>query len=72
MQGKSRVSSAISVSDNKQNFKIGFSTVAVAQWIRHWNSGDRVVQVESSSLDVPFSFSALIFLISVLMDFSDI
>ena len=32
MHGKSGVSSAISVCDNKQNFIAGFSTVAVAQW----------------------------------------
>ena len=50
MQGKSLVSSAISVSDNKQNFRIGFSTVAVAQWVRHWDRGHRVVQAEGSSL----------------------
>ena len=25
------------------NFKIGYSTVAVAQWVRYWNSRHRVV-----------------------------
>ena len=50
MHGKSPVSSAVSVSDKKQNLKIGFSTLAVAQWVRRWNSGHRVVQAEGSSL----------------------
>ena len=47
--GKSRVSSAISVCDNFKNFKIGFSTVVVAQWVKQWNSGQRVVQAEGLS-----------------------
>ena len=56
IHGKSRVPSALSVSDNKQNFKIGFSTVAVAQWVRRWNSGHRVVQAEGRfSSDFYFS-----------------
>ena len=49
MHGKSRVSSAISVCDDWQNFKIGFSSVAVVQWIRRWISGHRVVQAEDWS-----------------------
>ena len=31
------------------NFEVHFSTVAVAQWVRRWSSGHRVVQVEGSS-----------------------
>ena len=31
------------------NFKINFSTVAVAQWVRRWSSGHRVVKAERSS-----------------------
>ena len=64
MHGEYRVSSAIFVFDNKQNFTIGFSTVAVAQWTRHWNSGHRVVQAEGSNLggDIYQSFSAMIFI----------
>ena len=49
MSGKSRFSSAISVCDNSQSFEIGFSTVAVAQWVSRWNSGHRVVQAEGST-----------------------
>ena len=49
MHGKSRLSSAISVCYNSQNFKIGFSTVAIAQWVRRWSSSHRVVQAEGSS-----------------------
>ena len=49
IHGTSRVSSAISVCDSKQNFKISFSTVAVAQWARRWSTGHRVVQAEGSS-----------------------
>ena len=41
----------ISVCDNEQNFKIYFSTLAVAQWVRDWSSGHRVVQPEDSSPD---------------------
>ena len=51
MHRKSPVSSAISVCDNEQNFKIYFSTLAVAQWVRDWSSGHRVVQPEDSSPD---------------------
>ena len=43
MHGTSRVSSAISVCDNR------FSTVAVALWVRRSSSGHRVVQAEGSS-----------------------
>ena len=46
MHGKSRVSS---VCDNQQNVKVGFSAVAIAHWVRRWNSGHRVVQTEGSS-----------------------
>ena len=49
MHEKSRVSSPISVCDNYQNFKIGFFTVAVAQWVRRWSSGHRMVQAKGSS-----------------------
>ena len=49
MHGTSRVSSAISVCDNQQNFITSFSTVAVAQWVRRWSSGHRVVQADGSS-----------------------
>ena len=49
MHEKSRVSSAVSVCDNQQNFKTGFSRVAVPQWVRRWSSGHRVVQAEGSS-----------------------
>ena len=49
MHGKFRVSSAISVCNNKKKFRTGFSTVAVAQWVRSWSSGHRVVQAEVSS-----------------------
>ena len=28
------------------SLQIGFSTVAVAQWVRRWSSGHRIVQVE--------------------------
>ena len=48
MHGKTRVSSAISVCDNLQNSKTGFSTAA-AQWVRRWSGGHRVVQAEVSS-----------------------
>ena len=67
MHGISRVSSAISVCDNQQNFEIDFSLVAVAQWVRRWSSGHRVVQAEVSSPGggTYQIFSALIF-ISVL------
>ena len=51
MHRKSRISYAISVCDNQQKFKIGFSTVAVAQWVKRWSSGHRVVQAEGSSPD---------------------
>ena len=44
-----RVSPAISACDDQQNFKIGFSAVAVAQWVRRWSYGHRVVQAEGSS-----------------------
>ena len=63
--------------NNQQNFKVSFSTVAVAQWVKRWTTGHRVVQAEGSSPggDIyEFCFSAMIF-ISVLlglMDFSDI
>ena len=49
MNGESRVSSTINVRDNLKNFKIGFPTVAVAQWVRCWSSGYRAVQAEGSS-----------------------
>ena len=49
MHRKSPISSAISVCDNEQNFKIYFSTLAVAQWVRDWSSGHRVVQPKGSS-----------------------
>ena len=49
VHGESRVPSAISVCDNYQNFRIGFSTVAVAQWVRRWSGCHSVVQAESSS-----------------------
>ena len=64
---RSRVSSAISVYDNLLNFQIGFSTVGVAQWVRRWNSGHRMMQIEGSSPggDIYEIFSAMIF-ISVL------
>ena len=29
--------------------KTGFSTVAVAQWVRHWSCGYRVMQAEGLS-----------------------
>ena len=50
--------------------------MAVAQWVRRWNSDHRVVQAEGSSSggDTCQNFSAMIF-ISVflgLIDFSDI
>ena len=45
MYQKSRVSSAISVCDNKQNFITNFS----AQWTRRWSSRHRVVQAEGSN-----------------------
>ena len=50
--------------------------MAVAQWVRRWNSGQRMVQAEGSSLGGDTNqtfFSAMIF-ISVLLglvDFSD-
>ena len=66
MQEKSRVSSAIS----------GFSTVALAQWVRRWDSGHRVVQAEGSSpCEDTYQFFAAMIFISVLlslMDFIDI
>ena len=50
MHRKSRVSSAISVCDNlKKNVITSFSTVAVAQWVRRWSNGHRVVQAKGSS-----------------------
>ena len=49
MYGKSRVSPSISACDDQQNFKIGFSAVAVAQRVRRWSYGHRVVQAEGSS-----------------------
>ena len=48
MHGKSRVSSEYLFAIIN-NFKIDFSTVAVAQWVRCWSSGHRMVQAESSS-----------------------
>ena len=50
--------------------------MAVAQWVRRWNSGYRVVQAEGSSPggDIyQFLCSAMIFIsvLSGLMDFSD-
>ena len=48
MHGKSRVSSAISVCDNYQNFKKGFTPVAVAQWVRRGSSSHRVVHTGGS------------------------
>ena len=44
IHGKSRVSSAISVCDNQQNFKSGFFDSGV----RRWSSDHRVVQAEGS------------------------
>ena len=44
MHWKFRVSSAISVCE-----RLVFSTVAVPQWVRRWNSGHRIVQAEGSS-----------------------
>ena len=35
--------------EHSQNFTDSFSTVAVAQWVTHWNSDYRVVQAEGSS-----------------------
>ena len=51
--------------------------MAVAQWVRRWSSGHRVVQVEGSSPggDVYQTFFSAMIFISVLlglMDFSDI
>ena len=51
--------------------------MAVAQWVRRWNSGHRMVQVEGLSPggDVLGLFSSAVIFISVLlclMDFSDI
>ena len=78
MHGRPRVSSAIPVCDNEQNFNINFSTVLVAQWVRCWSLGHRVVRAEGSSPGKAtyriFFISAMIF-ISVLlgpMGFSDI
>ena len=31
--------------------KVSFSTVGVAQWVRHWSGDHRVVQAEGSSPD---------------------
>ena len=64
------------VCHNYHNFKVTFSTVAVAQWVRRWNSGHRVLQAEGSrpggnayhfsySNDFYFSF------VRPIMDFSD-
>ena len=50
MLGKYRILSAISVCNSLQNFVTSFSTVAVAQWVRHWSSGHRVVQAQGSSV----------------------
>ena len=50
--------------------------MAVAQWVRCWRSGHRVVQAESESPggDICYFFSAVIFILVFLglMDFSDI
>ena len=48
--------------------KCVFSTVAVAQWVRCWSSGHRVMQAEGSSPggDIDQFFSAVI-VISVLL-----
>ena len=50
--------------------------MAVAQWVRGWNSGHRVVQAEGSSPggDMYQFFSAVIYILVLLglMDFSDI
>ena len=56
----------------------GFLTVTVAQWVRRWSSGHRVVQAEGSSPGgdtYHIFFSAVIFisvLLQGLVDFSDI
>ena len=69
MHGKSCISSAMSVSDDKQNFKISFSTVAVAQWVGCWNNGHGVVQAEGSSpgaVEIYTNFFSATIFISVL------
>ena len=76
MHWKSRVLSAISVCNNLQNFKIGFSTVAVPQWLRVGLviTGCCKLKVRDRVELFTKLFSAMIF-ISVLlglMDFSDI
>ena len=37
------------ICNDEQNFKFGFSTVAVVQLVRRWSSGHRLVQAEGSS-----------------------
>ena len=77
MHGKYRISFAISVCDNQQNFTDNFSLVVVAQWVSQWSIDHRVVQVEGSSPGgntYQIFYSEIVF-ISVflgLMDFSDI
>ena len=45
---KSRVSSAIFVCDNLQNFSKGFTPVAVAQWVGCGSDSHRVVHAGGS------------------------
>ena len=44
MHGTSRVSSAISVWRNSQNFITGSSHAAIDQWVRRWTIDHRAVQ----------------------------
>ena len=51
MHGKSRVSSAISVYHNEQNFNKSFTPVTVAQWVRRRRNSHRVVHAGGSTPD---------------------
>ena len=76
IHGKTCASAAISVCDNYQNFRIGFSTVAVAQCVRRQSSvtGKCKLKVRARLEIYANFFPAMIFIsnLLVLMDFSDI
>ena len=75
IHGKSRVSSAIFVCHNQQNFNKGFTPVTVAQWVRRGSSSHRVVHAGGSipvgdSYQICYSAMIFISVLLGLMDFS--